>query len=99
MKLDKLPYRALAAFVLFLAVSSTADADGRALSISGDGWVAILVALGFVAIIYFVIIGVLKVEERDARLGKHGDETKGWFGTHRDDGDDDDGHHFGGHSG
>lgn len=83
----------------FLAAVEPADANAHPLSISGNGWVALLVIFVFVAVIFFLIIGSLKVEERDARLGRRDNGTKGWIGMHRD-GDDDDGHHsVDGHSG
>ena len=68
------------------------------LSISGNGWVVLLIIFGFVAVIYMLIIGSLKVEERDARLGRRDEGTKGWISARRDS-DDDDGHHsMDGHS-
>lgn len=98
MKLGDFLLEASVSATAFLASSGTADAHVHALSISGNGWVAILLILGFVAVIYFLIIGSLRVEERDARLGRKSDGTKGWFGMHSDDSDDDDGHHhFHGH--
>jgi hypothetical protein len=98
MKLTEFLLEAAATAIAFLASAGTADAHVHPLSISGNGWVAILILLGFVAVIYFLIIGTLKVEERDARLGRKDETTKGWFGMRSDDSDDDDGHHhFHGH--
>jgi len=98
MKFDEVLLEALASAAAFFASTGTADANVHPLSISGNGWVAILILVGFVAVIYFLIIGTLKVEERDARMGRKDETTKGWFGMHTDDSDDDDGHHhFHGH--
>ena len=56
------------------------------------GIVAVLIILFFVAVIYLLVIGPLKIEERDARLRRSGDGGEhGWFGTsghhHKDDED------------
>jgi hypothetical protein len=97
MKLSEFLLEAFASATAYFASAGIADANAHPLSITGNGWVAILILLGFVAVIYFVIIGSLKVEERDARLGRKDDTTKGWFGMHDDDSDDDGHHHFHGH--
>jgi hypothetical protein len=98
MKFSEFVLEAAASSIAFLASAGTADANVHPLSISGNGWIAVLLLLGFVAVIYLVIIGALKAEERDARLGRKDETTKGWFGMHTDDSDDDDGHHhFHGH--
>lgn len=79
----------------WLALVEPAAAKAKPVSIEGNGWVALLVILFFVAVIYFLVIGPLKIEERDARLRRSGDGGEhGWFGTsghhhHDDDGDDD----------
>lgn len=98
MKFSEFVLEAAASSVAFLASAGTADANVHPLSITGNGWIAILLLLGFVAVIYGVIIGALKAEERDARLGRRDETNKGWFGPLYDDSDDDDGHHhFHGH--
>lgn len=97
MKLSEFLLEAAASVTAFLASAGIADAHEHPLSITGNGWVAIFILLGFVAVIYFLIIGALKVEERDARLGHKDDTSKGWFGMHSDDSDDDGHHHFHGH--
>lgn len=81
----------LAAFALF-AMAGPAAAEAKPVSIEGNGWVAVLIILFFVAVIYLLVIGPLKIEERDARLRRSGDGGEhGWFGTsghhHKDDED------------
>ena len=98
MKLNELLVELLLSAGAFLAAVEPADAHAHPLSIDGNGWVVLLIIFGFVAVIYMLIIGSLKVEERDARLGRREDGSKGWIGVHRDS-DDDDGHHsMDGHS-
>jgi len=98
MKFGEVVLEAVASSIAFMASAGTADAHVHPLSISGNGWIAILILFGFVAVIYGVIIGALQAEERDARLGRKEEATKGWFGMHSNDDDDDDGHHhFHGH--
>lgn len=81
----------------YLATTSVAAADAHTPTISGNAWVAIAIIIGFVAIIYFVIMGALHIESRDARLGKDRsgghDRWYGVFGSGSGDDDDDD-HHF-----
>jgi|GEM_PF-3646390 len=82
----------LAAVALFAMVEPAA-AEAKPVSIEGNGWVAVLIILFFVAVIYLLVIGPLKIEERDARLRRSGDGGEhGWFGTsghhHKDDDDD-----------
>ena len=68
----------------------------RTPSISGNGWVALGIIGGFVAVVYTLIAGALHVERRDARLGRRpGGAEHGWFGTVVSD-DDDDGYDHGG---
>jgi len=79
----------LAALTLF-AMAGPAAAEAKPVSIEGNGWVAVLIILFFVAVIYLLVIGPLKIEERDARLRRSGDGGEhGWFGTsghhHKDD--------------
>ena len=65
-------------------------------SISGNGWVALILLVGFIAMIVMVVFGTLHIEKRDARLGRRGDS--GYFfplGGGSDD--DDDIHHHPGH--
>lgn len=85
----------LAAVALFAMVEPAA-AEAKPVSIEGNGWVAVLIILFFVAVIYLLVIGPLKIEERDARLRRSGDGGEhGWFGTsghhHHDDDDGDSG--------
>lgn len=68
------------AAVAMLATVETAMAEAKPVSIEGNAWVAVLLIVGFVAVIYFVIIGSLGVEKRDARLGRRDDHEHGWFG-------------------
>ena len=97
-KFSEFVLEAVASSIAFVASAGTADANVHPLSISGNGWIAVLLLLGFVVVIYGVIMGALNAEERDARLGRKDETTKGWFGMHNEDSDDDDGHHhFHGH--
>ena len=88
----------LAGVALFATVE-TAAAKAKPVSIEGNGWVAVLIIVCFVAVIYLLVIGPLKIEERDARLRRSGDGGEhGWFGTsghHHKDDDDDGGNHSG----
>jgi hypothetical protein len=65
-------------------------ADAQTPTISGNGWVALAIIGGFVAIIYFTVMGALHVERRDATLGRRGGHDHGWFGAVplRDDDED-----------
>ena len=79
------------AAIAMLATAQTALAEAKPGSIEGNAWVAVLLILGFVAVIYFVIIGSLGVERRDARLGRRDDREHGWFGHSGKTRDDRDG--------
>ena len=79
------------AAIAMLATAQTALAEAKPVSIEGNAWVAVLLILGFVAVIYFVIIGSLGVERRDARLGRRDDREHGWFGYSGKTRDDRDG--------
>lgn len=80
-----------------LLTATTASAAARTPTISGNGWVAIFILIGLVAIIYFVIMGALSIEARDARKGRsRSKRDDGWFGIfpisnpdHHGDGDAD----------
>ena len=77
----------------FLVAVQPASAEAKPVSIEGNAWVAILILLVLVAVIYFLVIGPLKIEERDARLRRNdGGAEHGWFGSpgHRHDDDDGD---------
>jgi hypothetical protein len=68
--------------------------DAHPVTIEGNGWVAILIILFFVAVIYLLIIGSMQAEERDGRLGRYGGSNDhGWFAPpgHGHGNDDDDG--------
>ena len=93
--------RTIAASILFLLAATTASADARTPTISGNGWVALLIILGAVAIIYFLIIGALSIETRDARLGRsRSKQDDGWFGIFpTSDPDEEDAPDFQHHSG
>jgi hypothetical protein len=81
------------AAVALIAMVEPAAAEAKPVSIHGNGWVAVMILLVFVAVIYFLVIGPLKIEERDARLRRRADDGEhGWFGTsgHTHHGDDDD---------
>ena len=79
-----------------LALTSSFSAANAAVaktpSISGNGWVALAIIAFLIAVIWFVIMGALHVERRDATLGRSrrkGDD--GWFGIFpagRDDDED-----------
>ncbi len=81
----------------FLLTATTASAVAQKPTISGNGWVAISILIGLVAIIYFVIMGALSIEARDARMGRsRSKRDDGWFGIfpisnrdHHGDGDAD----------
>ncbi len=65
----------------FLLTVSPASAAAKTPTISGNGWVAIFMLIGFVAIIYFVIMGALSIESRDASMGRaRPKRDDGWFG-------------------
>lgn len=83
----------LAATASLAIVAGTANASAivaQTPTISGNGWVALAIVAGFVAVVFYLIMGALHVERRDARLGRHPDGGHGWF-VARDDDDDD--HH------
>ena len=79
----------------FLLTATTASAAAQTPTISGNGWVAIFMLIGLVAVIYFVIMGALSIESRDARMGRsRSKRDDGWFGLfpesdpdHHGDGD------------
>ena len=73
------PIFASAATLLLTATKASAAAQTP--TISGNGWVALFILIGIVAIIYFVIMGALSIERRDARMGRsHSKRDDGWFG-------------------
>jgi hypothetical protein len=79
----------LAALTL-MATVEPAWAEAKPVSIEGNAWVAILLALVFIFVVYLVIIGSLGVERRDAQLGRREDHEHGWFGHPGKPRDDDD---------
>lgn len=66
---------------------SYAEIVAQTPSISGNGWVALGIISAVVATIYLLIMGVLHVERRDARLGRRANDD-GWFGVVNHDDDD-----------
>jgi hypothetical protein len=78
-----------------LLATGTGTANAAAIiartpTISGNGWVALAIIGGFVAIVIMTIRGALHVERRDAALGRRHDRgDHGWFGVapRRDDED------------
>jgi hypothetical protein len=74
-----------------LAASGVANAVARTPTITGNGWVALLVIAVVVGTIYLLIMGTLHVEKRDAGLygGRRARDEGGWFGIfHGGDGGD-----------
>jgi hypothetical protein len=71
-----------------------ADAAAQTSIVTGEGWVALLIIAGFVALIYLLIRGTLHIENRDGRFHGGRLDDDGWFGIfpHRSD-DDGHGHH------
>ena len=91
---------ALLALASSLSVAKAAAVIAKTPSISGNGWVALGIIAFLIAVIWFVIMGALHVERRDATLGRSrrkGDD--GWFGIFPAGGSDDedapDYHHAG----
>lgn len=80
---------ALLALASSLSVANAAVAVAKTPSISGNGWVALAIIAFLIAVIWFVIMGALHVERRDATLGRdghdRGGDRHGWFGFVRDD--------------
>lgn len=81
---------ALLALVSSLQIANAAVA--RTPSITGNGWAALGIIAFLIAVIWFVIMGALHVERRDATLGRAardgGGDRHGWFGFTSDDDDD-----------
>jgi hypothetical protein len=69
----------LTAAATFFLTSTAALAEARTPTISGNGWVALMIIIGAIAIIYFFIMGALGLESRDARMGRR-KQDDGWFG-------------------
>ncbi len=78
------------AALAFLATVEPAWAEAKPVSIEGNAWVAVLLVLGFIFVVYLVIVGSLGVERRDAQLGRREDHEHGWFGHPGKPRDDDD---------
>lgn len=92
MKQQPFLQKAIPSLVASIMTALSAHAESHAVTIEGNGWVAIFVILFFVAVIYFIIIGSLQTEERDGRLGRYnGGHDHGWFGMSGRRGDDDGG--------
>jgi F0F1-type ATP synthase membrane subunit c/vacuolar-type H+-ATPase subunit K len=92
-----------AAGLLLTSASSSANTVARTPTISGNGWVALLIIAAFVGTIYMLIAGALHVERRDARLGRGKRTDDGWFGIFPaqapDEEDSPDYQHYGGGDG
>ena len=87
-----------------MAAPASAYASYHTPSVTGHREVAVMLLLGFVAIIYFVIMGALSLDRRDARAGRgNSRRDDGWFGifphTPPDDDESPDFHHHGGDGG
>jgi len=87
----------LVAGMVALLEPAVAAATSHTPSISGNGWVAMALLIGFIGLIVLVVYGTLHLEKRDARLGRRRDDG---FLYPIPGGDDDDDHmHHGGHHG
>ena len=85
----------VAALMVLLGSGGTASAAvAHTPSITGNGWVALALLIGFITMIVLVVFGALHLEKRDARLGRRDD---GYLFPLIGRGDDDDFHHHGGH--
>jgi hypothetical protein len=86
---------AIAAAFVALFEPAVAAAISHTPSISGNGWVAMALIIGFIGLIILVVFGALHLEKRDARLGRRG-EGGALFPVPGGNDDDDDFHHHGG---
>jgi len=68
-----------AAVAVLLATAGAAHAVARTPTISGNGWVGLLIIGVLVGTLYMLIMGALHVERRDARLGR-ARRNSGWYG-------------------
>jgi len=66
----------LAVSATYAATSSVASAQGAAPAITGNGWIAIAIIVGLVAIVVLMISGVISVSRRDS-----GDDDGAGFGV------------------
>jgi len=78
---------------LLTLLAEPAFATSHTPSISGNGWIAMALLIGFIAMIVMVVFGSLHLEERDARLGRRRGDGGFLMPFHGDD--DDDFHHPG----
>jgi hypothetical protein len=60
----------VAASLLAMTLCDEAEAAARMPSISGNWWVAVVIAVAFVAIVVLLVRGALFLQWRDARLGE-----------------------------
>ena len=84
------PMAATAAFVSLLE-PAIAGAVAKTPTISGNGWIAMTLLIGFIGMIVLVVYGSLHMEKRDARLGRR--RGDGGFLFPIANNDDDDVHH------
>jgi hypothetical protein len=92
------PIAAVAAFAALLE-PAVAGALSHTPSITGNGWVAMALIIGFIGLIILVVFGALHMEKRDARLGRRRGDDGALFPFPGGNDDDDDIHHHGGHGG
>jgi len=80
--LSRIAFLAGGTATALLGVSGVANAVARTPTITGNGWVALLIIAAFVGTIYLLIMGTLHVEKRDAHLfgGRRTRDEGGWFG-------------------
>lgn len=84
----------IAAVLAMLLEPMNAAAISQTPSISGNGWVAMALLIGFIVMIVMVVFGALHIEKRDARLGRRRGDRALFPFPHGSD-DDEDGHHHG----
>jgi hypothetical protein len=90
------PRSAIAAIMSAAPTAAHAAATAsRTPIITGNGWLALGIIGVLVAIVYFLIRGVLHIEDRDVRRGSRDD---GWYGFFPHGSDDDHPHHGNGGS-
>jgi hypothetical protein len=85
----------VAAVLALLLQPMNAAAISHTPSISGNGWVAMALLIGFIVMIVMVVFGALHIEKRDARLGRRRRGDGALFPFPHGSDDDEDGHHHG----
>src|SRR5258708_33430490 len=88
------PVAGAASMLVLCGASASARALAHTPSISGNGWVALGLIIGFIAMIVMVVFGALHLEKRDAYLGRRRDD--GYLFPLPGGSDHDDFHHHGG---